>query len=255
MTTVCRCCVALLMLTGISCGDGPVSPSKVREELTEQLETQNIVFRFSVGDAADTSWQQRYHDWITDLLGVQLPTKLKYYKYASRAQLKKVTGKETNGFAEPSEFVVHSIFPHDGHESAHVYTALVGRPSNFFNEGIAVALNTEPGAGSWTSQWNGTLVYEHTQLLIRTNQLRPLAPMLTSGGFREVDEWTGYGEAGSFVLYLIEQYGIDPMLLFFSMSTRDDSRSRIESNIRNVWGRDLAQLEADWLAFIDGWGG
>jgi len=245
---------AVLLVATTACGGGPVSPNEIKQELTDRLETQSIIFRFSSGDAVDSGWQQAYHDWITNLLGVQLPAKLNYYKYTGRSQMKSVTGMETNGFAEPSVYAVHSVFPHDGHEAAHVYTALVGRPSDFFNEGIAVALNTEPGAG-WTSKWNGTHVYAHTQLLVRTGQLRALGPMLTTSAFRGVDEWVGYGEAGSFLLYLIEQYDIGPMLSFFGMSAQGDSRARIESNIRLVWGADLAELEADWLAFIDGWSG
>ena len=81
---------------------------------------------------------------------MRLPANLNYNKYRDRSQIRKVTGLETNGFAEPSTYTVHSIFPHDGHEAAHVYTALVGRPSDFFNEGLAVALNSEPGAMPWT---------------------------------------------------------------------------------------------------------
>jgi hypothetical protein len=244
-----------LVFASTACGGGPVSPGDIRDQLTEQIETQSVIFRFSAGDSVDTGWQQSYHDWVTGLLGVQMPTKLKYYKYTGRAQMKSVTGTEANGFAEPEVYAVHTIFPRDGHESTHVCSALVGRPSDFFNEGLAVALNTEPGAGVFTSQWNGTHVYAHTQLLIRTRQLRPLGPMLATDAFRAVDEWTAYGEAGSFVLYLIEQHGIGAMLSFFGMSSRGDSRASIESNLRAVWGEDLATLEADWLAFIDGWSG
>jgi len=244
-----------LVLAAAACGDGPVSPGDILDDLTETFETQSIVFHYSRGDAVDSGWQQSYHDWITDLLGVQLPVKLTYYKYVSRSQLADVTGMETNGFAEPDVFALHTIWPYDGHEAAHVYTSLVGRPSNFFNEGLAVALATDPGLAVWNSRWNGTHVYAHTQLLISTGQLRPLGPMLTTDGFRAVDEWVGYGEAGSFCLWLIEQYDIGPMLRFVGMSAQSDSRARIESNMQAVWGQDLATLEAAWLEFIDGWSG
>ncbi len=250
-----KCAGVILLAAAQGCGGGPVSPEDILKELTEQLETQSIVFRFSVGDSVDADWQQSYHDWITILLGVQLPTKLTYNKYTGRAQMQRVTGMTTNGFAEPSIQTVHSIFSRDGHEAAHVYSALVGRPSDFFNEGFAVALNTEPGVVPWTPHWNGTHVYAHTQLLIRTNQLRPLAPMLTTGAFRNVDELIGLGEAGSFTLFMIEQHGLGRLLAFFAMGTRDDSRSRIEANFLAAWGISFAVAEAAWLQFIDGWSG
>ncbi|MGD8331873.1 MAG: hypothetical protein PVJ49_20740 [Acidobacteriota bacterium] len=244
-----------LLLATAACGDGPVSPGDILDDLTETFETQNVVFHYSRGDSVDSSWQQSYHDWITDLLGVQLPVKLRFYKYTSRSQLAAITGMETNGFAEPEVYSLHTIWPYDGHEAAHVYLALVGKPSNFFNEGLAVALATDPGLTVWNSRWNGTPVYAHTQLLISTNRLLPLSSMLTTDDFRGVDEWVSYGESGSFCLYLIEQYGIGPMLQFVGMSSQFDSRARIESNMRAVWGQDLATLEAAWLEFINGWSG
>lgn len=239
----------------IACNGGPVAPEDIEEFLTERFETQSIVFHYSSGDVVDADWQQRYHDWLTRLLGVQLPTKLQYYKYRDRAHIKSVTGRETNGYAEPDLFQVHSIFPHDGHEAAHVYSWRVGVPSDFFVEGIAVALNSEPDAPVFTSQWNGTHVYAHTQLLMSTFRMRALGPMLTTPGFRGVDEWTAYGLAGSFTLYLIEQHGLGPMLNFIGMSSNDDTRARIEANVRTVWGQDLTELEAAWRTFIEGWNG
>jgi len=248
--TLIVCAMALL-----GCGKSPVSPGDIEPVLSAQEETANITFRFTPGDSVDAAWQQRFHDAITSAFGIALPARLKYYKYRTRAQLLNLTGHDTNGFAEPDVFTVHSIFPHDGHEALHVYSARVGRPSNFFNEGIAVALNVDPADPTDVPRWNGTHVYEHTQLLIRTNQRVPLATIITSDGFGTTTEWVGYGEAGSFVRYLVDQYGLGRMLQFFAMSARDDPRSRIEANVQAVWGQPVAQLEAEWLAFINLWTG
>lgn len=248
--------IATLLLAGAAaCDGGPVAPGEIIQTLTERLETQSIVFHFSAGDRVDTDWQQRFHDWIEPQLGVRLPAKLQYYKYTGRSQMRAVTGMETNGFAEPEVYSVHSIFPSDGHEAVHVYSALVGRPSDFFNEGIAVTLNSEPGALPLAPRWNGTHVYEHTQLLVQTGQLRPLQTIVTTAAFRDVHEWVGYGEAGSFLLFLIEEFGLDHLLSFFRISGRDDSRASIESAFRSVWGISLAEAEQRWLQTIADWGG
>jgi len=238
-----------------TCGRNPVSPDDIEPVLSAQEQTANITFRYSPGDRVDAAWQQRFHDAITSAFGIQLPARLKYYKYLTRAQMADLTGHDSTGFAEPDVFTVHSIYPSDGHEALHVYSARVGRPSNFFNEGLAVALNVDPADPSDVPRWNGTHVYEHTQLLIRMNQRLLLAAIVTTDGFRGAMEWVGYGEAGSFVLYLVEQYGLGCMLQFFGASTRDDSRSRIEANIQATWGLSLAQAESDWLAFVNAWGG
>lgn len=247
--------IPLLLLAVVACGGGPVLPGEIVETLSDRLDTQSVSFHFTPGDAVDANWQQGFHDWITGQLEVQLPAKLQYYKYTDRGQMSRITGRNTNGFAEPSVYAVHSIFPHDGHEAVHVYSALVGRPSNFFNEGIAVALNIEPDAAVGEPQWNGTHVYAHTQLLVRTNQFRPLSGIVSTDGFRGVSEWVGYGEAGSFVLFLVEQYGIDRMLVFFRMSAQGDSLSRIEANVQSVWRMSLSEAEAAWLEYVGGWSG
>jgi len=247
--------IVLIAISACGGGPGPVAPEDVVRTLTQEFHTKSIVFRFSAGDAVEANRQQAFHDWVTGQLGIGLPSKLTYYKYNGRTQMQALTGRATNGFAEPSAYAVHSIFPYDGHEAVHVYSALVGRPSNFFNEGIAVALNVDPAASRWAPPWNGTHVYAHTQLLVRTNQIKPLSSIITTSAFRELDTWVGYGEAGSFVLFLIEQHGIGRMLSFFRASSQNDSLARIEGNIQSNWGMSLVEVEAAWLAFINDWSG
>jgi hypothetical protein len=245
----------MLVTATLACSDGPVAPKDITGTLSERLETQNVIFQYSPGDSVEPDWQQRFHDWISAQLEVTLPTKLRYYKYRDRSQILELTGWETNGLAEPEVYAVHSIFPSDGHEAIHVYSALVGRPSDFFNEGIAVALDSEPGALPLTPQWNGTHVYEHTLLLIRTNQLRPIRAMVTTDAFRDFEEWLAYGEAGSFLLYLIEEHGMDPLLGFFRSGGRNDSLGSIESKFRQAWGISLDDAEQQWLAHVAAWSG
>ena len=68
--------------------------------------------------------------------------------------MQQMTAKVTNGWADPATFAVHPIWPWDNHEVVHVITALFGRPSDFFNEGIAVAMSVDrrTGGGSRQSQ-------------------------------------------------------------------------------------------------------
>ena len=76
--------------------------------------------------------------------------KIQYYKYTSTIQMRQITGMSANGWADPPNFSVHTIFAWQGHEVVHVLTALVGRPSYFFNEGIAVFMQVDPYASDPT---------------------------------------------------------------------------------------------------------
>ena len=242
---------ALLLLLLTACGRSPTEAAL--RSLSERVETDNIVFHHAPGDGVNSGWQERFHGWITAQLGVGLPAKLLYFKYTSRTHIKSVTGRETNGFAEPAQLAVHSIFPMDGHEAIHVYSALVGRPSDFFNEGIAVALNNDPDSTTLSPQWNGMHVHAHVQMLRRTSRFVPVVDILETGVFREVDEWRAYGEAGSFLLFLIEKDGLPRLLDFFRTSPREASREDITADVQRLWGVPMPDLVRQWLEVVDAW--
>jgi hypothetical protein len=181
-----------------------------------------------------------------------VPPKIDYRKYTSRSDMATRTGVgNTNAYAEPETFTFHTLWPWDNHETVHIYTALVGRPSDFFNEGIAVAFQTDPLAGDFEPRFNGQQVHDAARLYRQTGQLvLPLSRIVTTAGFRGVSDSTlSYREAGSFVAFLIARFGLDRVLQFFRASTRDDALTVIESRFQQMFGTKLADAEAEWLAF------
>jgi hypothetical protein len=77
----------------------------------------------------------------------------------------------TNGFAEPEQWRIHTIWPWDNHEVVHVYTATIGRPSDFFNEGIAVSFQTDPARADFTVRLNGEQVHDACRAYLRAGTL------------------------------------------------------------------------------------
>jgi hypothetical protein len=75
-------------------------------ELTQRLESEHYVYRFSPGDAVDTLWQETYHGWLLPELGIESTPKVEFYKYRDRAQIERLTGEDTNGFAEVGDVPV-----------------------------------------------------------------------------------------------------------------------------------------------------
>jgi hypothetical protein len=134
----------------------------------------------------------------------------------------------------------------------HIYTALVGRPSEFFNEGIAVAFQTNPLAGDLEPRFDGEPLDDAARRYRQSGQLvLPLSRMVTTSGFRGIsDTVLSYRESGSFVLFLITRFGLDRVLQFFRASGRDDSLAVIEQRFQQSFGSTLAAAEADWLAVV-----
>jgi hypothetical protein len=186
-------------------------------------------------------------------LGVVLPQKIDYRKYASHKEMGSRTGNyNTNGYADPASFTIHTLWTWDNHETVHIYTALIGSPSEFFNEGIAVAFQCNPLAGDFEPRDNGQQVHDAARLYRQSGQLvLPLSRIVTTSGFRAIsDSVLSYREAGSFLAFLTARYGMDPVLAFFRTSGRDDPLGSIELRFQRAFGVTLATAEAEWLAFV-----
>jgi hypothetical protein len=242
-----------LALTTTCCGGsgGPTAPS--HPPLPVANESASFRYHYVTGDSVDATWQEAYHAWATARLGVQLPQKIDYYKYVSRQAMGDQTGHyDTNAFAEPSRFEIHTLWPTDNHEVVHVYTALVGRPSDFFNEGIAVAFQTNPAAGNFESVFNGQEVHSACRQYLQAGTLVvPLDRVATTTSFRGVsDQVLSYREAGSFVRFAIDRYGVERVLQFFKISGRDDSLATIKDRFSSAVGVSIETAEGDWLAML-----
>lgn len=245
---------ALLPMTALAaalaaCGGGPTAPSPA-DALSGSASSAHYDFHFADGDAVDSARQEAFHDWIVRELAISPSNRLHYNKYRDRAHMKRVTGKETNGFAEPSSWTVHSIWAFDAHEALHVYTALIGRPSDFFNEGIAVALSSDPMAGRFVPLWSNTPIDDVAKSLMRQGTLPPVDVMATTGGFRNIQEMVGYPAAGSFVAFMIRERGIASMRTFFQTSGRDDSLGAIQSRFEAAFGSTLTDADQRWRSYI-----
>jgi hypothetical protein len=176
-----------------------------------------------------------------------------YRKYTSRDDMRARTGVgNTNAHAEPAAFTIHTLWSWDSHETVHIYTALIGRPSDFFNEGIAVAFQTDPLSGDFEPRFNGEQVHDAARRYRQLGLLvLPLSRIVSTSDFRGISDSTlSYREAGSFVAFLLTRFGIDRVLQFFRTGTRDDALETIRAQFEQAFGTTLEKAEADWLAFV-----
>ncbi len=242
---------ALLVL--VSCGGGPNSPSPVATEqsLPVTVTTPHYVFRHADGDGVQSERQERYHEWAVNRLGLTLERPITYFKYRDRAHMQSVTGRVTNGWADPATYAIHSIWPWDNHEVVHVMTALVGRPTDFFNEGIAVAMQMDPQGGRMEAFWSSRAMHEWAHTFRLNGELPRLADMVETSAFRRLDDVKSYPMAGSFVGFVIDDRGMDRMKSFFRAGSREASRAEIERQFSAAFGLTLPDAEARWHAYLD----
>ena len=98
-------------------------------------------------------------------------------------------------------------------------------------EGLAVAL--EVPRGEWT-------VHEWARAMKDLGLLPPAARLVEPAGFFSAPAARAYGASGSFLAYLLERRGPEPVL-----------RAYAGVPFAEAFGAPLAPLEADWHAFLD----
>ncbi len=245
---------AFFMATALvgACGGSPTSPT-TNTSLPLVNETATMRYYHEPGDSIEFARQEAFNAWAIERLGITLPQKVEYRKYISREAMGRYTGNaNTNGFAEPSQWRFHTVRPFENHEVVHLYSGIIGRPSDFFNEGIAVSFQTDPARGDLEVKFKGEQVHDACRGYLRAGTLPlPLSRYVTTEGFRGIpDQVIGYRMAGSFILHLTERFGLPKVLQFFQTNNRDESLSAIRTRVQSVFNLSLEDAEADWLEIL-----
>jgi hypothetical protein len=242
----------LPILSAAACGTSPTGPSG-SESLPFVTETSTSRYYYEPGDSVEVARQEAFNTWAVERLGVTASQRVEYRKYRSRDAMGRYTGNSTtNGFAEPVLWRLHTILPFDNHEVVHIYTAVIGRPSDFFNEGIAVAFQADPANNNFAVRFNDQQVHDASRIYLRAGTLpQPVTRYATSTGFRSLSDTTlSYRYAGSFVLHMIERFGLPAVLRFFQVNNREETLDTIQSRMVSVFGVPLEDVEASWLAML-----
>ena len=241
------CAVAVLA----ACGNNPAGPDSQHPPLNEVSNSAHYVIRTSPGDRVDAAWQDQYYDWLVAALALDAGGRLEYHKYRDRAHLEALTGRDTNGFAEPGTPRFHTIWPTDNHEGVHTLVVLhIGHPPALFNEGVAVAHHTDPAQGVFTPRWNGTSIHELARQHDAAGRLPALNALLRSPGFFDFDTNITYPCAGSFVRYLIDTEGLAKFKVYVRSARFEDPADGTEALFQATYGRSLGSIWQDWRAWL-----
>jgi hypothetical protein len=243
--------LTLCVVIGPGCNESPSGPSASSPPLTETTTSVHYTIHAASGDTVNTAWQDAYYEWLETALQLQPSPRLDYHKYRDRGHLKALTGRDTNGFAEPRTTRFHTIWSIDNHEGVHTLVILqIGHPPALFNEGIAVAHQTDPPQGILRPRWSGTDLHVLTRQYDAAGRLPAVQSLLRSSDFFSFDSNVMYPCAGSFVRYVIDSHGLGPLKKYFATATFDDAAATTESRFLAAYGRPLTAVWDEWLAWI-----
>jgi len=240
--------------------------SATAARLTERIETEHFVFHFLPGDTVWIDRQEAFHRWAVDYLDIILPKKIDYYKFSFR-DMRAAVGRGASGRAFPRDYALATIYQWHPHEAMHIYTFSLCQHTTIrlYDEGMAVAHEFDPLNGNWVSgrsawSWTGGYVYaEKIQEHRAAGRLYPIEELIDSRAFDEarrrdrlsISQWALYDEAGMFVSYLMDTFGVDKMKRAICSVTQSDTPDTVLRRFEAVFGVSLQQAEQAWLAYLD----
>jgi hypothetical protein len=160
---------------------------------------------------------------------------IEFYLHRSTSDLRERVGYSVSGLTDMRTGRIDSAWGYHPHELVHAVAGRLGIPPPLFSEGLAVALTAR-------GELRGRDVDEVAAREMRVRAT--LEPFLVR--FAEQDALVSYAVAGSFVGFLLERYGIDPMVSFLEGCGR--SSSRHEAAFRRAYGRSVARASVEWMA-------
>lgn len=174
------------------------------------------------------------------------------YAYNSAAEANFQSNYSGRAYPETESFrfvavppVGDNLFGLMSHEANHVLIINgLGRAGTYFmTEGLATAVMSE------TFHRAGRHFYFPWT---RTNRslVPPLARLIDDGGWQNTSTEISYRVSASFLMFLLDTYGADPLRQIYGASSKE-----FADRVRTAYGRTLESLETEWLRFTDTWVG
>jgi hypothetical protein len=205
----------------------------------------------SEGDSVNTDYQQAYHEWAVPYLGIVLPQRLRYFKYRDNDHMTALTGQPYGSWADVEQYAIHSVERQQGHEAAHCYSRAISWSSNFFTEGIAVALDLNPYTGA-DIEFFGAPVHDLCRGWLLDGTILPLRDIIEEDDFMRYQWSRTYSQSGSFTRFLIAEFGLETWKEVFRAVDERDSTETILAKFESVYGIPLQEAERRWHDFLRG---
>lgn len=252
MKTLRTARITLLLATGaIAAGCGVTDTTNTDAPLDQRWESAHGIYLFAQGDAVDTVFQETYYVWLFNQLGVTPSEPLEYHKYLNVKHLESITGRITDGYTETGTLTFHTIWGADNHQSVHaVLSTLVGHPPAIINEGIATALQIDPLHGDFVPRWHGSPLDDVARFSIQGGDLPLLDDLLVSADFFNYDRDVVFPAAGSFVHFLLDDYGYQPLLDLVAQADYNDTAADLRATYEAILGEAIDSSWTRWRRWL-----
>jgi hypothetical protein len=206
-------------------------------------ETEHFLYFSRPGDTIPR-WAFRMHETVlsqvSELLNIPVFGRIRYFKYASQADLHDAIGQRSTGVTRVAdgEVEVHTTHRYHPHEVAHAVIHQRWCPPAFLDEGLATLYG-------WDWDVPEPDVHAHAYGLLQEGRLVAVETILTDWDFRRYRTYPAYSVAGSFVKYLLDTRDherIRPLLELDRYSQQEE----VEDAFLNAYGESIYEAEREW---------
>lgn len=224
-------------------------PSPAYSQEWASFESEHYIFYYIEGyfsrqelkNIADT--QEDIFDFVTDFLKTEYNERIEYYLHPSREEFASFAGGyacrsgEVHWLCKKCGVEYCKQWKGDPHEITHILSFEIGVPSLLFEEGLAVYV---------ANMYFGRESHLYSKFLLENDSIVLPRDLLST--FGDNDPILSYSEAGSFVAFMIESYGIEEFLEFYSESPED--LESVEMNMKSIYRKSFGDLENEWISFL-----
>jgi tetratricopeptide (TPR) repeat protein len=209
--------------------------------------TKSFVCHYTKGNGPTPLQVRRldeFYEELSSYLDISLARKIDYYKCGSSKEVGTIFGMPPAvGRGSDLHCAIAATSWRSFHEVVHVLLGQISRkkPTSLVIEGSACCFG---GTSIITREaqlsWSKTLVEGKENLAI--------TDISREDGFWSAEDMNDpYAEAGAFVRFLVETYGIDK---FTELYKYRDARAELAAEMKRVYGRDIAHLENEWVEWL-----
>jgi hypothetical protein len=198
--------------------------------------------------------QEQSYEKISKKLEAKNRRVIEYFFYPSKRIKKKLMGDEGNGNAiwseikkekkiwKPKKFEVHALYNKKtqcvgAHEDTHLLSSYLGVAIFLFCEGLSEFMS---------EKWQGKDLDFWAKKYLDENKLYSIKFLVDNKNWDNVDDLIVYPQAGSFVRFLIESYGIKKFKDVYQRLSRLNSYEDNLDIIRKRYFKELDKLEKEW---------
>lgn len=177
---------------------------------------------------------------VSGFFRIEKPLSIVSYIYPTIEVKRRLTGTGLTNIAKPWRREVHlaqqSVPDVLKHEIAHVVAGTFGVPlinaslSTGLVEGVAMAVEGE---------WGNRSLHQSAAAMVQAGIAPEISDLMSFTGFVSHSAALSYVLAGSFCLYLVDSYGIRPLMQVYRSGDYD-----------GAYGRPLSSLIGEWRTFL-----